>query len=192
MSKRVLLHICCGPCAIFPVTRLIEQGYEVTGFFHNPNIHPLQEYLRRRQGLVQVAEKLDIKVIYKDSDYDPKEYFRKVAFREDNRCFYCYSMRLEKAASIAKRGRFDYFSTTLLYSKHQRHDEIHALGRDLAKGKPCDFLYQDFREGWSQGIETSKEWGIYRQQYCGCTYSEFDRYKGELPSGGERTRVRSR
>ncbi|MFA7167134.1 MAG: epoxyqueuosine reductase QueH, partial [Desulfoplanes sp.] len=99
--KRILLHICCGPCAIYPVQALREQGFEVIGLYFNPNIHPLQEYLKRREGLVETAERLKLKVIYKDADYDPKTYLRAVAFREANRCFHCYTMRLEKTWSVA-------------------------------------------------------------------------------------------
>jgi hypothetical protein len=176
-KKRVLLHICCGPCAIYPLTWLKKQGYEVVGLYYNPNIHPLQEYVRRKQALQEVAARLEVKVIFKDEDYDPGLYLRQVVFREENRCFYCYQMRLERAAAIAKRGNFDYFTTTLLYSKFQKHDQIAGLGRDLAGSGKVQFLYVDFRQGWKQGIEISKEWKIYRQQYCGCIYSEFERYK---------------
>jgi hypothetical protein len=178
--KRILLHICCGPCAIYPVQVLRDQGFEVIGLYFNPNIHPLQEYLKRREGLVETAERLKLKVIYKDADYDPKKYLRAVAFREANRCFHCYTMRLEKTWSVAKRGGFDAFSTTLLYSKFQKHELIADLGRDIAGQGQTGFHYQDFREGWKQGIDLSKEWGIYRQQYCGCIYSEMERYENEL------------
>ena len=178
--KRVLLHICCGPCAITPVRDLQEEGVEVVGFYFNPNIHPLQEYLRRRDGAMEAADRLGIKLICKDEEHDPGEYLRAVAFRENNRCFLCYSMRLERTRSIARRGRFDAFSSTLLYSRFQKHEQIMILGRDLAgQGSPA-FLYRDFRSGWKHGIEISKEWGIYRQQYCGCIYSEFERYQNDL------------
>lgn len=179
-SKRILLHICCGPCAIYPVSLLRDQGYEVIGLYFNPNIHPLQEYLKRREGLQETAERLQLKVIYKDADYDPKAYLRAVAFREANRCFHCYTMRLEKTWSVAKRGGFDAFSTTLLYSKFQKHELIASLGRDIAGQGQTSFYYQDFREGWKQGIDLSKQWGIYRQQYCGCIYSEMERYQNDL------------
>ena len=177
---RILLHICCGPCAIYPVRRLQEQGYEVTGLYYNPNIHPLREYLRRKEGVRAVAEKLGVSVLYKDAEYDPKEYLRQVAHREARRCFHCYSMRLERTRAIAKRGGFDCFSTTLLYSKFQKHEQIASLGRDVAGASGTSFLYQDFREGWKEGVETSKDWGIYRQQYCGCIYSEYERYEKDL------------
>jgi len=183
---RVLLHICCGPCAIAPVRRLQEEGFEVTGFFWNPNIHPLQEYIRRRQSAAEMAEQLGISIIFKDSEYDPKLWFRAVSYREENRCFHCYALRLERALSIAKRGKFDYFSTSILYSRKQKHDVVRQLGEDMALDGPVQFLYRDFREGWEEGIETSKEWGMYRQQYCGCLYSEPERYARELRDLGKK------
>lgn len=177
---KILVHLCCGPCAITPVQTLLEAGLRVTGFFYNPNIHPLQEYLRRRQTVMQVAEQLKIPVIYKDDEYDPKTYFRAVTYREPNRCQLCYALRLERTLSIARHGKFDLFTSTLLYSKFQNHDHIRTLGHDLATGSQVDFYYADFRQGWSAGIALSKEWGLYRQQYCGCLFSEAERYAPEL------------
>ncbi|MGE4556086.1 MAG: epoxyqueuosine reductase QueH [Desulfovibrionaceae bacterium] len=182
---RVLVHICCGPCSITTVKTLQDEGFEVTGLFYNPNIHPLQEYLRRREGVAQAAERLRFSVIFKDDEYDPQKYFREIAWREANRCFHCYSIRLERTLSIAKRGRFDAFTSTLLYSKLQKHDVIRALGGDMAGGGSVAFLYRDFRQGWKEGIETSKAWGMYRQQYCGCLYSECERYAGELEKASQ-------
>ena len=177
---KILVHICCGPCAITPIRAMLEAGMGVTGFYYNPNIHPLQEYLRRREGVAHVAERLGIPVIFKDDEYDPQVYFRAVTYREPNRCLPCYALRLERTLSIARRGKFDAFTTTLLYSKFQKHEQIQTVGRDLAEGSGVDFHYQDFRSGWSEGIAQSKEWGVYRQQYCGCLYSEFERYGSEL------------
>lgn len=179
-QETVLLHLCCGPCAIVPVQSLQEQGLKVIGLFYNPNIHPLQEYLRRRKAVSQAAERLSIDVIYKDDEYDPEHYFRQVAFRENNRCLLCYQLRLERTLSIAKRGRFTFFSTTLLYSKQQKHESVAGLARDMAGNGRVRFLDQDFRPGWREGIKTSQEWGLYRQQYCGCIYSEVERYQSEL------------
>ncbi|MFW5792034.1 MAG: epoxyqueuosine reductase QueH [Desulfohalobiaceae bacterium] len=177
---KILLHICCGPCAITPVQTLRDEGHEVVGCFYNPNIHPLTEYLRRRDGLREVADRLGLQVIWLDREYDPATYLRRVAFREDNRCFHCYHLRLERSLSIARHGGFQAFTSTLLYSRHQKHDTIAGLGRDLASGKGVDFLYRDFRTKWQQGIEQSKSWGIYRQPYCGCVFSESERYQGRL------------
>lgn len=182
---RLLLHACCGPCSIAPVRRLLDEGWEVTALFHNPNIHPLQEYRRRAEAMAQAAERLGVRVIWKHDEYDPQAYFRAVSFREANRCFHCYQIRLERTAQIARRGGFDAFSSTLLYSKMQKHDMIAALGRDLAGGGKPEFLYRDFREGWQEGIEVSREWGLYRQPYCGCLYSEAERYANE-PLPGNR------
>jgi predicted adenine nucleotide alpha hydrolase (AANH) superfamily ATPase len=177
---KILVHICCGPCAITPVQALLGAGMEVVGLYYNPNIHPLREYLRRREGVAQMAERLGIPVLLKDDEYDPQAYFRAVTFRESNRCLPCYSMRLERTLSIARRGKFDAFTSTLLYSKFQKHDAIRTLGQDLATGSGVAFHYEDFRVGWSEGIAQSKEWGMYRQQYCGCLYSEFERYASDL------------
>ncbi len=179
-APRVLVHICCGPCALYPVQDLRKQGYEVVGLFYNPNIHPLQEYMRRRQGAQEVARGLDLKMIYKDEEYDPVTYMRHIAFREANRCLLCYQLRLQRTMSIAERGKFDFFTSTLLYSIHQKHQDIVRLGRDMAGNKELQFLDRDFRTGWKQGVQQSLDWGIYRQQYCGCLYSEVERFSSQL------------
>ncbi len=183
MSERILLHICCGPCAIYPVQLLQNRGFEVLGLYYNPNIQPLREYLRRRDGARQVAEKLGIKLICRDEEYEPGQHLREVVFREPRRCYFCYRLRLERTVSIARRGRIPWFSSTLFYSKQQKHEQIHDLAKSLAGEGSPGFYYQDFRQGWSEGVETSKLWGIYRQEYCGCIYSEWERYKRELFSG---------
>lgn len=177
---KVLVHLCCGPCAIAPVQALHDAGMDVVGLYYNPNIHPLQEYLRRREGVADVAHHLGFPVIYKDDEYDPALFFRAVSFRETQRCVPCYSLRLERTLSIARRGQFDAFTTTLLYSKFQKHEMIREVGENLAQGSGLSFVYQDFREGWSAGIAQSKAWGVYRQQYCGCLYSEGERYARDL------------
>lgn len=177
---KILVHLCCGPCAITPVQALQDEGMEVTGLYYNPNIHPLQEYLRRREGVTEVALRLGFPVIYKDDEYDPTLFFRAVTFREKERCLPCYALRLERTQSIARRGRFDAFTTTLLYSKFQKHETIRSVGENLVQGSELVFYYQDFRAGWSEGIAQSKDWGVYRQQYCGCLYSEGERYAADL------------
>jgi len=179
-GNRVLLHICCGPCSITVVQGLRAEGFEVTGLFYNPNIHPAAEYLRRREALAEVAARLDFPVIFLDKEYDPAVYLRETAFRENNRCFHCYRLRLERTLKVARRGGFAHFSTTLLYSKMQKHEVIRDLGRDLAGDAKTAFLYRDFRPTWNQGIELSKSFGIYRQDYCGCIHSEFERRRRDL------------
>lgn len=179
---RVLLHVCCGPCSIATVRMLRDEGFEVTGLFVNPNIHPMQEYLRRREAMVETAARLELPMIWRDDAYDPKAWLRDTAWREEpeTRCRICYARRLEVTHAMARRGKFDAFSTTLLYSRRQRHETIAEVGAGIAGGGAVTFLYRDFRCGWQEGIDTSKEWGIYRQSWCGCIHSENERYAGDL------------
>jgi epoxyqueuosine reductase len=173
--KKVLLHVCCANCAIYPNELLREEGYEVTGFFFNPNIHPYQEYAKRRDTVVQYSEKTGLRMMYRD-EYLLETFLRNVAHRETERCGYCYSLRLETAAREAKAGCFDAFSTSLLYSIYQNHSLIRETGERLAAEIGIPFLYEDFRPGWRKGIEVSKALGLYRQKYCGCIYSEKERF----------------
>jgi len=172
---KILLHICCAPCAIYPVKFLREQGMDVMGFFYRHNIHPYTECLKRQEALESYAEQISLRVIYQDG-YDLEGFIQNVAFRESNRCSYCYHERLRSTALVAKRGKFDYFTSTLLYSKFQKHDTIKSMGKSIGKSVGVKFYYQDFRAGWKNGIEESKNIGLYRQQYCGCIYSEKERY----------------
>lgn len=183
MNSRVLVHLCCGPCALVPLRRLLDEGLTPVGLFLNPNIHGPDEYLRRRESTLQAAAHLGVKVIVKDEEYQPAEFFRRVAFREENRCFHCYHMRLERTSQIARRGGFGLFTTSLLYSRRQRHDTLTQVGKDLSTDKSA-FLYRDFRDGWSQGIEESKTLGLYRQDYCGCLYSHAERRAKDIRDAG--------
>ncbi len=171
----VLLHICCAPCAIYPVSDLRRDGHQVTGLFYNPNIQPYSEYSKRRDTLIDYCEDISLKLI-RFEDYPMEEFLKGVAFREAFRCEYCYHMRLQYAVGIARHGKFDAFTTTLLYSKFQNHERIKEMGTDLGVKNHLDFLYRDFRAGWKEGIVTSKEMNMYRQQYCGCIYSEKERF----------------
>ncbi len=172
---KLLMHVCCGPCALYPLQVLREEGYEVHGYFFNPNIHPFSEYTRRLHTLKTYAEGEAWPVIYA-REYPVEEYFRLVAYRETERCRFCYLLRLERAAEAAKRGGFDAFTTTLLVSPFQKHDMIREVGEAAAGKYGITFLYRDFRAGFKEGVKRSKELGMYRQQYCGCVYSERERY----------------
>jgi predicted adenine nucleotide alpha hydrolase (AANH) superfamily ATPase len=172
---KLLLHICCAPCVVYPHQVLVEAEHEVRGFFYNPNIHPYQEFARRLATLKEYAEKTGLPVIW-DETYDLEGFLRLVAFREAERCRFCYQLRLAAAARVARGGKFDAFTSTLLYSKFQNHELIRELGEAAAQEAGVPFYYDDFREGWQQGVEQSKELGLYRQQYCGCIFSERDRY----------------
>jgi predicted adenine nucleotide alpha hydrolase (AANH) superfamily ATPase len=171
----ILLHICCANCAIYPLQQLTEKKNGVVGYFFNPNIHPYQEYRRRLDTVKTYAEKVGLKVIYRE-EYLLEEFLKNVSHRPEERCQYCYTTRLEDTAREAKRGGFDQFSTTLLQSAHQNHLQIKETGEHLSKEIGIPFYYEDFRKGWRIGVEVSKEMGLYRQQYCGCIYSERDRF----------------
>jgi len=172
---KILLHICCAPCALYPLEVLRKEGHEVVGLFYNPNIHPYLEYKKRLDALCDYAATADLKLIIPE-DYAMEEFLRNVAFRETTRCRYCYHSRLSYSAGIARRGKFDGFTSTLLYSKFQQHALLKEMGEDIAGNSALRFLYRDFRIGWKEGIERSKSLGMYRQQYCGCIYSEKERY----------------
>lgn len=172
---KTLLHVCCGPCSIYPVQALRTDGIDVMGFFYRHNIHPFTECLKRQQTLESYAAQIDLRLIIQDG-YDLEGFIQNVAYREQNRCTYCYHDRLRSTALLAKRGKFDYFSTTLLYSKFQKHDIVKSIGESIANSVGVPFLYRDFRSGWKDGITESKRLEMYRQQYCGCIYSEKERY----------------
>jgi predicted adenine nucleotide alpha hydrolase (AANH) superfamily ATPase len=175
---KTLIHICCANCLIYPLKVLREEGREVMGFFYNPNIHPYQEYRRRLEAVQEYEGKAGVQVIYRD-EYKLEEFLRGVVFREEERCRFCYHLRLEATAQVAKHGKFAAFTSTLLYSKQQNQDLIKEIGESVGKEHGVQFLYRDFRDGWKEGIEESKALGLYRQQYCGCIYSEKERYLGK-------------
>jgi predicted adenine nucleotide alpha hydrolase (AANH) superfamily ATPase len=172
---KILLHTCCGPCSIYPVKTLRENNYDVMGYFYKSNIHPYTECLKRQQTLEAYADQIEMKVIYQD-EYELEGFLQKIIFREKNRCSVCYHERLLSTALMAKSGKFDCYSTTLLYSKFQKHEVIKSIGESIGESVGIPFYYEDFRVGWKEGIETSKQLEMYRQQYCGCIYSEKERY----------------
>lgn len=175
MAESILLHICCGPCALTPVLRLREQGLRVAGLFFNPNIHGLAEYLRRREALEAAAARLELDVECLDAEYDPRLFFQAVTGREAERCEHCYRLRLERTYIYAQDRGFDAVSTTLLFSKFQKHEAILVQGQTMQAKTGIRFHGQDFRSDWLQGVDLSRHWGLYRQKYCGCLYSELER-----------------
>lgn len=183
---KLLLHVCCGPCATYPVPFLREKGFELWGYFYNPNIHPFTEYAKRRESFYRYAE-LDKLMIIKNDEYSFEDYWQRVSFREGRRCFFCYHLRLEQTARIARRGKFEGFSTTLLVSPFQKHDLIRETGESMADKYGVPFVYFDFREGFKETVARSKALGLYRQQYCGCLFSEVERFqpskKGDFADG---------
>ncbi len=186
---RVLLHICCAPCAIFPIDVLTNENMDVSGFWFNPNIQPYLEYRKR---LIEVRRFLGDQAIplIEEDEYMLDKFLKSIlsASEELNRCTICYDIRLRKTAEIAALHEFDAFTTTLLYSKYQNHEYITQLCEKLAQNFGVKFLYRDFREGWSKGIKVSRKLGLYRQQYCGCIFSEFERFRNCADSYLEKTK----
>jgi len=172
---KILLHTCCAPCTIYPLAKLREADWQVHGFFYNPHIQPYQEFQRRLSTLESWALKEELKIIVR-ADYELENFLRQVVFREQQRCLYCYAVRLQATARLAKKSRFDAFTTTLLYSRMQKHDLVRELAQEASQRFGIPFLYEDFREGWKAGQEQARIEGMYRQQYCGCIYSEQERY----------------
>jgi len=169
------MHICCAPCAAVPVQELRAEGNDVAGFFYNPNIHPYQEYLKRKEAVEKLSSAISLNVIY-DDIYDFQGFLKEVACRVENRCAICYEKRLKETASIAKQNGFDAFTSTLLISPHQNHDMIKEIGEKAASEAGIELLYRDYRSAFKKSFELSQKYGLYRQQYCGCIYSEYERY----------------
>ncbi len=172
---KLLLHICCAPCSIYPLQQLGREDHAVMGFFYRHNIHPFTECLKREETLRDYAQQIGLRMIWQPG-YELEAFLRNAAFREAERCRLCYHARLTTTAQYAKKGKFDAFSTTLLYSRFQKHDDIRAIGEAVGKASGVPFYYRDFRDGWRAGIDESRRRGMYRQSYCGCIYSEKERY----------------
>jgi epoxyqueuosine reductase len=186
-----LLHTCCGPCLLFPLKVLQEKGHTVTGFFYNPNIHPYTEYKKRLSSLVQLSESENIPLII-GGDYSFDDYIRRVVFNEERRCSICYDLRLEATVLYAKQNGFSSFSTTLLYSKFQNHSLIKEKCSYLSEHYGILFVYDDFRLGWQEGVDLAIEKNLYRQPYCGCIYSEQERYDNTLKKRLQRQRKKEK
>ena len=175
---KILLHICCANCAIYPVKTLQEEGHNLTGFWFNPNIHPYQEYELRLDSVKDLAGKWRIGMIY-TSEYDPAEFFKlqgnSPASERPERCKSCYRLRLEKTAEQAQKKGFDAFSTTLLISPFQDFEQLVIIGEELADKYDVPFYLRDFRQYFSKAMTYAKELGLYRQKYCGCIFSKQER-----------------
>jgi predicted adenine nucleotide alpha hydrolase (AANH) superfamily ATPase len=171
---RILVHICCAPCFIYVHKKLKEEGNEVIGFWYNPNIHPFLEYRARLESLLKYQEFENIEIIYKD-EYRLKEFLKGQVSVED-RCKFCYEHRLKECARVAKEKGFHYFTTTLLESPFQKHDLIKEIGEKLGNDFGIKFYYEDFREGHEEGKKIARSLSLYRQRYCGCVFSELERF----------------
>jgi predicted adenine nucleotide alpha hydrolase (AANH) superfamily ATPase len=173
---KVLLHICCGVCAAGAAKQLQEEGHQVTGFFFNPNIHPEEEYKRRLEAVDKVAKELNFTLTI--GEYRPDEWLQQTQSLSDEkeggkRCELCYKIRLRETADIMTKTGAEAFTTTLTIGPQKKASIINAIGQEIGVDK---FLARDFKkkDGYKKANETAKNLEIYRQQYCGCTYSKRD------------------
>jgi len=175
MSQNILLHSCCAPCAIWPQNSLKSKGFGVTGFFYNPNIHPKEEYERRKAAVEKFSQIGNLKMIY--PEYDPQEYYQAIGNQKEKkqRCFACWSLRLGKTALFAKENGFTHFTTTLLVSPYQNQNRLRRIGEDISADSGVSFYYEDFRPGYTISHEQAKVHGLYCQRYCGCKFSLAER-----------------
>ena len=167
----MLLHMCCGPCAVYPVKILQDENINFTGFFYNPNIHPIEEHELRMKTLKELAQIKGFDVIY-DEGFEQNKWEEFLGNKQE-RCCMCYQNRLLKTAILAKEKGFDAFSTTLLISPYQNQELIKNLGEEIGKKIGVQFYYRDFRPVFRLGQSMAKEMGLYRQKYCGCIISKY-------------------
>ena len=173
---KLLMHTCCAPCSVYCIDTLRKEGIEPTLYWYNPNIHPYTEYKARRDCLKEYANSINVQAIFEE-EYGLDEFCKEAVKNLNARCVnYCYPVRLRKTFEYAKENGYDTVTTTLLYSIYQKHDFIKEYMEQLSKEFEIDFLYRDFRVGFWEGHQKAHDIGLYMQKYCGCIFSEEDRY----------------
>lgn len=178
--KKVLMHTCCAPCSIYCIDSLRQENIEPTLFWYNPNIHPYTEYKARRDCLKDYAKSINIEAIFEE-EYGLDEFCKNVISDLPNRCVnYCYKKRLTETVRFAAKNGYDAFTTTLLVSPYQKHEELKQVCEELAALAGIEFLYRDFRVGFRAGQDKARDLGMYMQKYCGCIFSEEDRYQKQI------------
>lgn len=182
---RLLLHSCCAPCSSY-VLEYLSNYFEITVFYYNPNIFPENEYTKRILEQQMLIKDMNTKyeVSFLAGAYDREKFYELAKGLEHlkeggERCFRCYNLRLEEAARIAQDGEFDFFTTTLSISPMKNAEKLNEIGMKLGVKYGVDYLQSDFKKknGYKRSIELSKQFGLYRQDYCGCEYSYRDREK---------------
>jgi len=175
---KLLLHVCCGPCATAVNPVLEREGWEVTNLFYNPNIHPYDEYCRRYENFFSYLQLSGRKGIA-PFPYQPMNYFQEIKSVSD-RCLACYRVRFGKVAEWGKKNGFNMFTTTLTISPYQDQDKINLIGEQIARDYDMSYLKRDFRSFYQKSVEQSKEMRLYRQKYCGCLLSQWEGEKKRL------------
>lgn len=171
-----LLHICCAPCSVMCIETLRNEGVEASGLWYNPNIHPFTEYKARKNTLIEYSKKISLPLDVID-DYGLREFIDLIYPDFDNRCRKCYEIRLDKTAQLAKEIGFDSFTSTLFVSPYQDHEMMKEVANEAAEKHKVKFLYRDFRPYFREGQAKAREMEFYMQKYCGCVFSEEDRYR---------------
>ena len=179
-GEKLLLHACCAPCSTAVLERLAN-FFEITIFYYNPNITEETEYKKRIEEKKKIIKVINskYKISLLEGRYDPNEFFE-IAKNLENapekgpRCYKCYNLRLEETAKVAEENKFNYFTTTLSISPHKNVNWINEIGENLNNKYASTYLYSDFKKknGYKRSIELSKEYELYRQDYCGCIYSK--------------------
>jgi predicted adenine nucleotide alpha hydrolase (AANH) superfamily ATPase len=174
-GQRLLLHICCAPCSTYSVERLRQLGFDVTGCWYNPNVHPFGEHERRREALAQYAAQIELPMVWQ-AGYEILDFMRTIHGRERYRvrCHLCYEMRMERTVQVAAQGGYDVFTTTLLISPYQDQDALKAIGEQAAARHGIGFFFENLRRGWAERGRITRECELYSQRYCGCIYSEWE------------------
>ena len=175
INLKVLLHTCCAPCSIMCIETLRKENIEPTCFWYNPNIHRFTEYRARRSCLREYAGTIGLPLLERN-DYGLRPFVRAVAEDISGRCVKCYEMRFLEAARQAKAGGFDSFTSSLFISPYQKHELMREVAERAAAEYGVTFLYRDFRPYFRAGQERARELGFYMQKYCGCIFSEEERY----------------
>lgn len=177
---KLLMHTCCAPCSVYCIDTLRNEGIELDLFWYNPNIHPFIEYKTRRDCLKDYAKLVGVELIVNE-DYGLDEFCRNVISDIPGRCVnYCYRKRIGETVRYAVENGYDAFTTTLLVSPYQKHEELKAICEELAAAAGIEFIYRDFRVGFRAGQAKARELGLYMQKYCGCIFSEEERYKKQI------------
>lgn len=176
-KPRLLLHSCCAPCSSHTLM-LLNKYFDVTIYFSNDNIYPEDEYFIRLEEVKRFINELGINSIVLDDGYNAKDFYSAIKGLENlgeksERCYSCYKLRLEKTAKRAKQDGFDFFTTTLSISPHKNDKWINEIGYELENKYNIKYLYSNFKkeEGYINSIKLSNEYGLYRQDYCGCVFS---------------------
>lgn len=171
-----LLHLCCAPCSITCIEDLQGEGLTPVGYWNNPNIHPFTEYRQRRDTVTEYAKTIGLDLI-SDGEYGLRPFLAATAGNPEHRCPFCYRARLEPAARYAAEHGFETFTTTLLVSPYQDHDLLCKVGAEMGAEYGVTFLPRDFRPRFREGQQRARALGLYMQKYCGCIFSEEDRYR---------------